>query len=42
VPPRRSTRTKDLVAGLVQRYVDPETPQGLEALRSLAATTAGP
>jgi excisionase family DNA binding protein len=32
---------KDLVAGLVQRYVDPETPQGLEALRSLAETTAG-
>jgi hypothetical protein len=28
---------KDLIAGLVERYVDPETPQGLEELRVLAA-----
>jgi excisionase family DNA binding protein len=28
---------KDLIAGLVDRYVDPESPQGLEALRDLAA-----
>jgi|SRR3954447_14583552 excisionase family DNA binding protein len=27
---------KDLVAGLVDRYVDPETPEGLAALRDLA------
>ena len=33
---------KDLVAGLVERYVDPESPQGLDALRSLAAETGRP
>jgi excisionase family DNA binding protein len=27
---------KDLIAGLVDRYVDPETPAGLAALRDLA------
>jgi excisionase family DNA binding protein len=27
---------KDLIAGLVDRYVDPETPEGLAALRDLA------
>jgi excisionase family DNA binding protein len=31
------TRKKDLIAGLVDRYVDPETPAGLRALRELAA-----
>lgn len=28
---------KDLIAGLVDRYVDPESPEGLAALRELAA-----
>ena len=37
-----SAHKKDLVAGLVDRYVDPESPEGLAALRSLAETTAGP
>jgi excisionase family DNA binding protein len=27
---------KDLIAGLVDRYVDPESPEGLAALRELA------
>ncbi len=30
-------RKKDLVAGLLERYVDPDTPDGLERLRALAA-----
>lgn len=29
-------RKKDIVAGLVARYVDPETSAGIEALRALA------
>jgi excisionase family DNA binding protein len=29
-------RKKDLVAGLVSRYVDPDSPRGLEALGSLS------
>ena len=29
------TPKKDLVAGLVARYVDPDTPSGLDALREL-------
>ena len=28
---------KDLIAGLVDRYVDPESPEGLAALRELAS-----
>jgi excisionase family DNA binding protein len=31
-----SARKKDLVAGLVDRYVDPDTPEGLAALRDIA------
>jgi hypothetical protein len=30
-------RKKDLIAGLVARHVDPDTPEGLESLRGLAA-----
>jgi excisionase family DNA binding protein len=33
---------KDLIAGLVERYVDPESPEGMEALRSLAEPTGSP
>ena len=29
-------RKKDLVAGLVSRYVDPDSPRGLDALGSLS------
>ncbi|PZS08016.1 MAG: hypothetical protein DLM64_13310 [Solirubrobacterales bacterium] len=32
-----SVRKKDLVAGLVQRHVDPESQEGLDALRVLTA-----
>jgi Helix-turn-helix domain len=32
---------KDLVAGLVDRYVDPDTRDGLDALRSLGADAPG-
>jgi excisionase family DNA binding protein len=28
---------KDLIGGLVERYVDPSTPEGLEALRTLTS-----
>jgi hypothetical protein len=30
-------RKKDLIAGLLARHVDPDTPEGLEQLRTLAA-----
>src|SRR5918992_1722474 len=30
-------RKKDLIAGLVARHVDPDTPEGLESLRGLAS-----
>ena len=33
---------KDLIGGLVQRYVDPETPEGVEALRELARAVKPP
>jgi excisionase family DNA binding protein len=33
---------KDLVAGLVERYVDPHDPERLEALRELATSAARP
>jgi excisionase family DNA binding protein len=33
---------KDLIGGLVERYVDPETPEGVEALRALAQAVAPP
>src|SRR4051812_36736851 len=32
---------KDLVAGLVARYVDPDSPDGLQALRRLGAEAPG-
>ena len=35
------TPKKDLVAGLVARYVDPDTDQGLAALRRLGAEAPG-
>src|SRR5436305_9536119 len=31
---------KDLIAGLVARHVDPDTPHGIEALREIAHTGA--
>jgi excisionase family DNA binding protein len=31
-------RKKDLVAGLVDRYVRPDSPEGLEALREIAGS----
>ncbi|MDO8210620.1 helix-turn-helix domain-containing protein [Conexibacter sp. CPCC 206217] len=34
-------RKKDLVAGLVDRYVDPDSPAGLEALRAVAEIGRG-
>jgi excisionase family DNA binding protein len=33
---------KDLIGGLVQRYVDPETPEGVEALREIARAAKPP
>jgi excisionase family DNA binding protein len=33
---------KDLIGGLVERYVDPETPEGVQALRELAQAAAPP
>jgi excisionase family DNA binding protein len=33
---------KDLIGGLVERYVDPETPEGLEALREITKLGAPP
>jgi hypothetical protein len=35
-------RKKDLVAGLVSRYVDPDTERGLNALGSLSSRTIRP
>jgi excisionase family DNA binding protein len=35
-------KKKDLIGGLVERYVDPETAEGVEALRELAAEVATP
>ena len=35
-------RKKDLIGGLVERYVDPETPEGVEALREIAQSVASP
>lgn len=35
-------RKKDLVAGLVERYVRPDLPEGLEALREFASSTSQP
>jgi len=32
-----SAHKKDLISGLVARHVDPDTPQGIEALRAIAA-----
>ena len=32
-------RKKDLIGGLVERYVDPSTPAGLDALRTLTGAT---
>jgi excisionase family DNA binding protein len=34
-------RKKDLVAGLVDRYVDPDSPDGLDALRAVASIGRG-
>jgi len=34
-------RKKDLVAGLVDQYVDPDSPAGLEALRTVAGVGRG-
>jgi excisionase family DNA binding protein len=33
---------KDLIGGLVERYVDPETPEGVQALRQLVRSFAPP
>jgi excisionase family DNA binding protein len=33
---------KDLISGLVARHVDPDSPEGLEELRSMAATGRTP
>jgi excisionase family DNA binding protein len=35
-------RKKDLIGGLVERYVDPETAEGVEALREIAQSVAPP
>ncbi len=35
-------KKKDLIGGLLERYVDPETPEGVEALRELAESVASP
>lgn len=35
-------KKKDLIGGLVERYVDPETAEGVEALRELAQAVASP
>ena len=32
-----SAHKKDLISGLVAQHVDPDTPQGIEALRAIAA-----
>lgn len=37
-----SARKKDLIAGLVDRYVDPASPDALEALRELAGSSSRP
>lgn len=37
-----SARKKDLVTGLVERYVHPESPEGLDALRGLATVSPSP
>ncbi len=33
-------RKKDLISGLVARHVDPDSPEGLAALREIASSTA--
>ena len=35
-------RKKDLISGLLARHVDPDSPEGLEALRELAVSTGAP
>ena len=35
-------RKKDLIGGLVERYVDPETAEGVDALREIAQSVAPP
>jgi excisionase family DNA binding protein len=37
-----SARKKDLVTGLIERYLHPDTPEGLEELRRLSGSASAP